>query len=285
MNNLKLKINKNNFLYLLIGFSFAVLIIVVIIASNFLNSEQLDYNAVNPQFATPTPTPPEKDDYVPANTPTPIPTPTPEVPGFGGLFIAELSNKLGIKPKNIKLVSYEDTIFNDSSLGCPEPGKFYAQVITPGWKIMFEADGNIYEYHSNIDGSYYIDCTSLNNLETVNVIESFKLYNPENVNIFRLNNGQYLPLIELNEDEIKTFVESLNSPIKIIEKENCNFLYKITFIFNDRNINLFSICEDGKKYGEFEISENNAFELPDVFMNLIGKYSSSLSFPGKPSLD
>ena len=285
MNNLKLKINKNNFLYLLIGFSFAVLIIVVIIASNFLNSEQVDYNAVNPQFATPTPTPTEKDDYVPANTPTPIPTPTPEVPGFGGLFIAELSNKLGIKPKNIKLVSYEDTIFNDSSLGCPEPGKFYAQVITPGWKIMFEADGSIYEYHSNIDGSYYIDCTSLNNLETVNVIESFKLYNPENVNIFRLNNGQYLPLIELKEDEIKTFVESLNSPIKIIEKENCNFLYKITFIFNDRNINLYSICEDGKKYGEFEISEDQAYEMPDLFMNLIGKYSSSLSFPGKPSLD
>ena len=36
---------------------------------------------------------------------------------------------------------------------------------------------------------------------------------------------------------------------------------------------------------EFEISENKAFELPDIFMNLIGKYSSSLSFPGKPSLD
>ena len=285
MNNLKLKINKNNFLFVLIGFSFAVLIIVVIIASNFLNSEQLDYNAVNPQFATPTPTPPEKDDYVPANTPTPEPTPTPEVPSFGGLFIAELSNKLEIKPKNIKLVSYEDTIFNDSSLGCPEPGKFYAQVITPGWKIMFEVDGNIYEYHSNIDGSNYIDCTSLNKLETVNVLESFNLFNPENVDIFRLNNGQFLPLIELNEDEIKIFVESLNSPIKIIEKENCNFLYKITFIFNDRNINLFSICEDGKKYGEFEISENKAFELPDIFMNLIGKYSSSLSFPGKPSLD
>ena len=45
------------------------------------------------------------------------------------------------------------------------------------------------------------------------------------------------------------------------------------------------ICEDGKKYGEFEISEDKAYEMPDAFMNLIGKYSSSLSFPGKPSLD
>ena len=285
MNNLKLKINKNNFLYILIGLSLAILIIVVILTSNFFNSEPIDYNSVNPQFATPTPTPPEKDDYVPANTPTPVATPTPEVPSFGGLFIAELSNKLGIKSSRIILLSYEDTIFNDSSLGCPEPGKFYAQVLTPGWKIIFEADGSFYEYHSNIDGSYYIDCTSLKNLETVNVIESFNLNKPKKVDIFRLNNGQFLPLIELNEDEIKAFTDSLDSQIKIIEKENCNFLYKITFIFNDRNINLYSICEDGKKYGEFEISEDQAYEMPDLFMNLIGKYSSSLSFPGKPSLD
>ena len=285
MNNLKLKINKNNFLYILIGLSLAILIIVVILTSNFFNSEPVDYNATNPQFATPTPTPPEKDDYVPANTPTPAPTPTPEVPSFGGLFIAELSNKLGIKSSSIILLSYEDTIFNDSSLDCPEPGKFYAQVLTPGWKIIFEAAGSSYEYHSNIDGSYYIDCTSLKNLETVNVIESFNLNKPKNVDIFRLNNGEFLPLIELNEDEIKAFTDSLDSQIKIIEKENCNFLYKITFIFNDKNINLYSICEDGKKYGEFEISEDQAYEMPDLFMNLIGKYSSSLSFPGKPSLD
>jgi len=284
MSFLKSKINKNNF-YIFIGISLAVLIIVVILANNFLNSEPVDYYAVNPQFATPTPTPPEKDDYVPANTPTPVPTPTPEVPGFGGLFMAELSNKLGIKSSKINLISYEDALFNDSSLGCPEPGKFYSQVLTPGWKIMFEADGNIYEYRSNIDGSNYIDCTSLNDLETINVIQSFNLYNTENVEIFRLNNEQFLPLIELNEDEIKTFIESLDEPIKIIEKENCNFLYKISFVFNEKTHNLFSICEDGKKYGEFEISDDKAYEMPDVFMNLIGKYSSSLSFPGKPSLD
>ena len=33
------------------------------------------------------------------------------------------------------------------------------------------------------------------------------------------------------------------------------------------------------------MSEEKAYEMPDAFMNLIGKYSSSLGFPGKPSLD
>jgi len=285
MSNLKLNINKNNFLYIIVGITVAVLIIIIIILSNNLNSDSTDYNAVNPQFATPTPTPPEKDDYVPADTPTPQPTPTPEVPGFGGLFMAELSNKLNIKSSNIKLISYEDFIFNDSSLGCPEPGKFYTQVLTPGWKMQFEADGNIYEYHSNLDGSYYIDCTSTKNIETTNVLKKFNLYSPETIDVYRLNNGQFLPLIELKGDEIKSFIESLDDPIKIIEKENCNFLYKISFVFKEKTHNLFSICEDGKKYGEFEISEDKAYEMPDAFMNLIGKYSSSLGFPGKPSLD
>tara|TARA_B100000941_G_scaffold206745_1_gene150951 strand:- start:2924 stop:3781 length:858 start_codon:yes stop_codon:yes gene_type:complete len=285
MNRLKLKINKNNFLYIFIGISVAFLIIIVILTSNYFSSEPADYNAFNPQFATPTPTSPQKDDYVPANTPTPEPTPTPEVPGFSGLFMAEISNKIGVKPSNVRLISYEDTIFNDSSLGCPEPGKLYAQVITPGWKIVFNANGNIYEYHSNIDGSYYIDCTSLKDLETENILESFNLNDSESIDIYRLKNGQFFPLIELNGDERKTFLNSLDNPIKIIEKENCNFLYKISFVFNDRSIDLFSICEDGKKYGEFKDSEKKAFELPDIFMNLIGKYSSSLSFPGKPSLN
>ena len=285
MINLKLKRNKNNFIYLIVGFSIAFLIIIIILSSNFLTSEPSDYNVVNPQFATPTPTPPEKDDYKPTATATPEPTPTPEVPSFSGLFMAELVSRLDIKSSNINLISYEDITFSDSSLDCPEPGKLYAQVLTPGWKILFEAEGDTYEYHSNLDGSYYIDCTSINNIKTINVIENFNLYYPEAVDILRLKEGQYFLLKELKGDEITTFIESLDNPIKVIEKKSCNFLYKISFKLNDKKIILYSICEDGKKYGEFESSENKAYELPDRFMNLIGKYSSSLSFPGKPSLD
>ena len=86
----------------------------------------------------------------------------------------------------------------------------------------------------------------------------------------------------------KMYVEELfeglnpaNKPV-VTNFEN-SFNYRGMIL--EKNINLYSICEDGKKYGEFEISENKAFELPDKFMNLIGKHSSSLSFPGKPSLD
>ena len=71
--------------------------------------------------------------------------------------------------------------------------------------------------------------TSLNNLETVNVLEQFNLYNPEKVDIFRLNNGQFLPLIELNEDEIKTFVKVLIAQSKLLKRKIVIFYIKLRY--------------------------------------------------------
>ena len=78
--------------------------------------------------------------------------------------MAELSNKLGILASEISVISYENVIFNDTSLDCPEPGMFYAQVLTPGWKIQFNSINKINFYHANLDGSNYIDCTSNSNI-------------------------------------------------------------------------------------------------------------------------
>jgi hypothetical protein len=36
----------------------------------------------------------------------------------------------------------------DSSLGCPKPGTFYAQVLTPGYKIKLRAGDRVLEYHA-----------------------------------------------------------------------------------------------------------------------------------------
>ena len=37
----------------------------------------------------------------------------------------------------------------DSSLGCPKPNMNYLQVITPGYRIVLEAQGRSYEYHTD----------------------------------------------------------------------------------------------------------------------------------------
>lgn len=48
--------------------------------------------------------------------------------------------------------------WSDASLGCPEEGYAYAQVITPGRKLVFELEGATYPVHSNADGSHMVIC-------------------------------------------------------------------------------------------------------------------------------
>ncbi len=44
----------------------------------------------------------------------------------------DLARRLGLAPEAIRLVSVEAVEWSDASLGCPQPGMMYAQVITPG---------------------------------------------------------------------------------------------------------------------------------------------------------
>jgi hypothetical protein len=62
--------------------------------------------------------------------------------------IDDLSKRTGIPVSDIKVVSVEAVEWPDTSVGCPRPGMMYAQVITPGYRIVLEAGGETYEYHS-----------------------------------------------------------------------------------------------------------------------------------------
>ncbi len=63
-----------------------------------------------------------------------------------------LAQKAGVGADKLKLVSVAAQEWNDSSLGCPEEGMMYMQVITPGYKVVLEADGKQYEAHTDRAG-------------------------------------------------------------------------------------------------------------------------------------
>jgi hypothetical protein len=73
----------------------------------------------------------------------------------------DLGQRLSVSATQINLVGFEEVEWSDSSLGCPQPGMDYLQVITPGYRIMLEVDGNPYEYHSN-RAAYFIYCEGTN---------------------------------------------------------------------------------------------------------------------------
>jgi len=63
----------------------------------------------------------------------------------------DLSERVNIPIGDIKLVKEEAVDWPDTSLGYPEEGMMYAQVITPGFKIILKAGNKLYEYHSDYE--------------------------------------------------------------------------------------------------------------------------------------
>lgn len=68
-----------------------------------------------------------------------------------------LANRLSVPIDLVNFNKVFDVTWPDSSLGCPQDGMMYAQVLTPGYLIQLE-HGNIqYEYHSN-KGTSLVSC-------------------------------------------------------------------------------------------------------------------------------
>jgi hypothetical protein len=61
----------------------------------------------------------------------------------------DLTIKTGVDVEDIITKSIEENLFEDASLGIPEPGVTYQAVITPGYIIILEAAGETYQYHAS----------------------------------------------------------------------------------------------------------------------------------------
>lgn len=61
----------------------------------------------------------------------------------------DLAKREGIPLEKVILLRVDAVEWGDTSLGCPEPGKFYAQVITSGYRIILSDGMREYEYHSD----------------------------------------------------------------------------------------------------------------------------------------
>jgi len=64
---------------------------------------------------------------------------------------ADLAQRLGIALSEIAVRDVQPTEFPDASLGVPEPGVNYAQVVTPGYIIKIAVNDESYMYHGADD--------------------------------------------------------------------------------------------------------------------------------------
>lgn len=95
-------------------------------------------------------------------TPTALIPITVEVPAGPETAVAlakeDLAERSGVAVGKIAVLRVEAVEWPDTSLGCPLPGKMYAQVITPGYSIILKVGGEQYEYHSDKEGRQLVLC-------------------------------------------------------------------------------------------------------------------------------
>lgn len=98
----------------------------------------------------------------PTETQMTPPAPTPSDAGLQALIEkakADLAQRLSISINEISLEKATSVVWPNASLGCPQKGMVYAEVLTPGYLIILIADNNEYEYHAS-RGTEVIYCVN-----------------------------------------------------------------------------------------------------------------------------
>ncbi|HEY3079096.1 MAG TPA: hypothetical protein VGM69_04250 [Chloroflexota bacterium] len=63
-----------------------------------------------------------------------------------------LARALNVPAGQVAVERVESVEWNDASLGCPQPGMMYAQVITPGFRVIANVNGQRKEVHADRAG-------------------------------------------------------------------------------------------------------------------------------------
>jgi hypothetical protein len=85
----------------------------------------------------------------PVRRETPLATPSSDEARSIDLAKQDLAKRKGIAVDQISVVSVTAVQWPTSALGCPQPGTMYSQIVTPGYRVVLEADGVTYEYHTD----------------------------------------------------------------------------------------------------------------------------------------
>lgn len=108
--------------------------------------------------------PPEMDEspLPPPKAASPLPTPSPgtvEAPEVADELRMKVAAEIDVSPDALTVLSMERVTWRDASLGCPEPGKMYAQVLTEGWRVVYQgAEGRRVEVHATQNLETFVIC-------------------------------------------------------------------------------------------------------------------------------
>ena len=109
----------------------------------------------------------ERRQRIRGTTPRHLPEPAPraaesqgepaEVPSeLRQSVIADAASRSGVDSSAVTVKSAEAVTWPDGSLGCPQPGVMYTQMIVPGYRVVLLANGKEYDYRAGQKGSFQL---------------------------------------------------------------------------------------------------------------------------------
>jgi hypothetical protein len=130
-------------------FSILIILVFIFVTACAQATEPGGNPAATPTLETPTQEPTQP-------SPTAAPTEVSPAPAQAAAVQA-LSVKYKIPSDQITIVSTEAVTWPDGCLGVVITGMMCTDVVTEGYRIIMEANGQQYEFHTNLDGSSVID--------------------------------------------------------------------------------------------------------------------------------
>jgi len=103
---------------------------------------------------------PNQSMTTPSETPAPTSTPKSaradsQVPeGILAPILKEAAKVANVPPQQLMIVRAEAVVWNDGSLGCPEPGMEYTQALINGYWVVIKAAGRTYDFRIDRGGSF-----------------------------------------------------------------------------------------------------------------------------------
>lgn len=97
----------------------------------------------------------QPDSLSPTDSGTPV---TGEAPAdLIAAILQDLAQRTGADPQRVVVIRAQAVVWNDGSLGCPQPGMFYTQALVRGYWVVLALDGKTYDYHAAESG-YFVLC-------------------------------------------------------------------------------------------------------------------------------
>ena len=97
---------------------------------------------------------PTAQTLVPTGRPTPADTPLAMPDDMVELVRQDLAGKLDLAADQIERRQVTAVTWPDAALGCPKAGQVYAQVETPGYRILLQVQDEVFEYRTDELGNY-----------------------------------------------------------------------------------------------------------------------------------